>query len=131
MIFGGCSQDSGHTTLRLYYAKDLDAPWQEHPKSPVVKKNLSFARPGGRVISFNGQLIRYAQDCYPYYGRQVWAFQITELTPKIYKETLISESPVITGTGTGWNKFGMHTIDPHPLGEKNWIACVDGFGDDQ
>jgi len=119
--------DSGKSTLRLYSSKSLDGKWIEHSKSPVIKKKISIARPGGRVLVIEDQVIRYTQDCYPYYGRQVWAFKIKELTAKTYKEEK-HNSPIITPGTEAWNKFGMHTIDPHQLSNKNWIACVDGFG---
>jgi len=121
--------DSGNTTLRLYYSDSLSGLWKEHPKSPVIKKNPKIARPGGRVVMFADNFpVRYTQNCYPYYGRQVWAFKITELTQKNYKEEKY-DLPIITASGKGWNRFGMHTIDPHQLNKNEWIACVDGFGD--
>ncbi|WP_207680576.1 glucosamine inositolphosphorylceramide transferase family protein [Desulfonema magnum] len=122
--------ESGHSTLRLYYANSLLDAWTEHPKSPVIKKNPSIARPGGRVITFDNQIIRYTQDAYPHYGRQVWAFRITELTTTSYKEEqACGEIPIITASGAGWNKLGMHHIDPHLLDDNQWFACVDGFGE--
>ena len=39
---------SGNETLRLFYASDFRGPWTEHPMSPIVKKDLRTARPGGR-----------------------------------------------------------------------------------
>jgi len=120
--------DSGNTTLRLYASTDLKQGWKEHSKSPIIKKNLSAARPGGRVTIVDDHIIRFAQDCYPFYGNKVWAFKITELTRKTYKEEKYPD-PVIQPSGSGWNKFGMHTVDPHQLEDGRWIACVDGFGD--
>jgi hypothetical protein len=120
--------DSGNTTLRLYASTDLEDRWKEHPRSPIIKKDLSVARPGGRVTMVDDHIIRYTQDCYPHYGNKVWAFKITELTQKTYKEEKYPE-PVIQASGSGWNRFGMHTMDPHQLEDGRWIACVDGFGD--
>jgi len=119
--------DAGHTTLRLYGSDSLEGRWKEHPKSPIIRKNPSLARPGGRVVAGDGYLIRYAQDCYPYYGNKVWAFKITELTKRTYKEEKCPE-PVVQASGSGWNRSGMHTVDPHCLGDGRWVACVDGFG---
>ncbi len=48
------------------------------------------------------------------------------MTTTEYKEHEIDESPVLIGTGSGWNADGMHHIDPHQKGENKWIACVDG-----
>lgn len=120
--------DSGNTTLRLYYSDTLTGSWKEHFQSPLIKKNPQIARPGGRVVFSENLPIRYTQDCTPYYGTLVWAFKITELTPKTYMEEKYP-CPIIAASGKGWNCFGMHTIDPHKLNENEWIACVDGFGE--
>jgi len=111
--------------LNLYYSDDLLGEWKPHPMNPVVKLNSHIARPGGRVISHNGKLFRFAQDCFPSYGIQIFAFEITELTEKIYSDKTVSENPIIGSSGKGWNKAGMHQLDLHQIGEK-WIAAVDG-----
>ncbi|GAB6905986.1 conserved hypothetical protein [Desulfosarcina cetonica] len=120
--------DSGNTTLRLFGAAELGGPWKEHPRSPLIRKNPSIARPGGRVVTHDGQLIRFAQDCYHHYGDKVWGFSISELTRKTYREEKCPQ-PVLQASGAGWNRSGMHTVDPHLLADGRWIACVDGFGD--
>jgi hypothetical protein len=113
--------------LRLFYADRLTGPWSEHPKSPVVNGNLHAARPAGRVIVSHSKIIRYAQDCCPFYGSQVRAFEITDLTTRSYEETEIEGSPVLKGSGGGWNESGMHHLDAHLENDKQWIACVDGW----
>ena len=113
-------------TLRLYYAHDLIGPWVEHPKSPVVQGDKNIARPGGRVVIADGRIIRYTQDDDPIYGNQVRAFEISELTPASYKEKEVTTSPILRGSGKGWNAERMHHIDPHQIDENKWIACVDG-----
>ena len=121
-----CATPRRHDTLRLYFAEALQGPWTEHPQSPIVEADARRARPAGRMIGTAGRLIRYAQDCVPSYGRQVRAFEITTLTPTAYAEHELPQSPLLTATGSGWNKSGMHHIDPHPLSPDRWIACVDG-----
>jgi hypothetical protein len=118
---------NANDTLRLYVADHLFGPWTEHPESPVVRGDENIARPGGRVLVTDNQIIRFAQDDTPVYGNQVWGFEITELTPTAYIERAIGRRPVLTGSGIGWNRLGMHHIDPHPVAGKGWIACVDGF----
>ena len=113
--------------LRLFSAENLMGPWVEHPKSPVIDGNPNIARPAGRVVVANDRVIRYAQDCCPVYGSQVRAFEITELTTKSYHEREVYQSPVLTAGGAGWNESGMHHIDPQPLGDGRWLACVDGW----
>jgi len=114
-------------TLRLFYAEQLDGPWREHPRSPIIERNPHIARPSGRVVVVDGKPVRYAQDCCPIYGTQVRAFEITELTTRDYHEREIGEHPVLAASGAGWNKDGMHHIDPHRLDDGHWIACVDGW----
>ena len=126
-LFVGTSPAAKHDTLRLFYAEELLGPWLEHPKSPIINGNARQARPGGRILVFDDRIIRYAQDCYPVYGTQVRAFEITELTTTAYQEREVSETPILKANGSGWNASGMHHIDPHPLGDGRWLACVDGW----
>ncbi len=122
----------GNDKLRLFYANDLMGPWIEHSKSPVVLGDNRIARPGGRVIVYNDQVIRYAQDDSNFYGKAVRGLIIDVLSPTDYKEHEAEFSPILKGsakhlTWTMWNAKGMHTLDPHQIGPNQWIACVDGF----
>jgi hypothetical protein len=116
-------------TLRLYSADELTGPWVEHPSSPVIEGNPHIARPAGRVLVLDDQIIRYTQDCYPVYGTQVRAFEITELSALTYQERPACERPVLTASGRGWNHAGMHHVDAHRLDDGRWLACVDGWVD--
>ena len=44
----------------------------------------------GKVITYKGKPYRFTQDCEPYYGIQIFAFEITELTEKTYAEKIVS-----------------------------------------
>jgi hypothetical protein len=113
-------------TLRLYSAVDLAGPWVEHPASPLVHGDPNIARPAGRMLTVDGHLYRFAQECRPNYGHGVRAFEIRTLTSTAYKETPV-EMPVRLGaSGWGWNALGMHQVDAHLLNDGRWIACVDG-----
>ena len=114
-------------TLRLFHADRLEGPWAEHAKSPVLEANPHIARPAGRVVIFDGKLIRYTQDCCPEYGLRVQAFEITELTATSYCEQAVDLPPIVQATGKNWNESGMHHVDPHRIVDGEWIACVDGF----
>ena len=114
-------------TLRLFHAGDLRGPWAEHPMSPVVRDDRRIARPAGRVISTSGRLLRFAQDCSQDYGAGVSAFEITRLSERTYQEVECQPSPILRGSGSGWNEGGMHQVDPHELGDGRWLACVDGW----
>jgi hypothetical protein len=111
--------------LRVFYNERLTGLWAEHPGSPVVRGDSRIARPAGRVLVFDDRVVRYTQDCMLEYGRQVRAFEITELTPSRYREHLVSENPI---TRSGGNRPPrIHHIDPHRIGEREWIACADSF----
>ncbi|NTW51418.1 MAG: hypothetical protein HGB22_02330 [Chlorobiaceae bacterium] len=115
--------------LHLFTSAELKGPWKEHPASPVVKGSPSFARPGGRVVSHEGHLYRFAQDGIPRYGSKAWAFMITELTPDNYHEEPCPGGPVIAEGRENWHNAGMHTVDAHRMEDGRWIAFVDGLKD--
>lgn len=114
-------------TLCLFTAAALTGPWVEHPKSPIVSVDPHIARPAGRVLVESNRVIRFAQDCAPKYGLQVFAFEVEELTPELYTERPLVSSAILGGTGAGWNSHGMHHVDAHQLSNSSWIACVDGY----
>jgi hypothetical protein len=114
-------------TLRLYYAETLFGPWHEHPQSPIVQGRSTISRPAGRVFMVGGRVFRVAQNCVPAYGSQVRLYEVTRLTITDYDEQEIGGTPLLTGSGFGWNASGMHHIDIHHIGSSQWIACVDGF----
>ena len=126
-LFTDASPDAQHDTLRLFWAEEFTNSWQEHPRSPIVSGDPHVARPAGRINLFHETPIRYAQDCYPAYGTCVRAFEITELTTETYQERQIGADPIIQASGSGWNRSGMHHIDPHLTDGGQWIACVDGL----
>ena len=133
-----CSTPYQHDTLCLYYADALLGPWRAHAQNPLIQGDAHSARPGGRVTVLGEgpegpaptqsrqRIIRYAQDDAPFYGKQVRAFEITELTTTRYAEREVPESPVLQPSGAGWNAKGMHHVDPHRLDDTHWLASVDG-----
>lgn len=123
-----CSEPFRHDTLRLFHADQLTGPWREHPRSPIIQGEPRCARPGGRIIAWGGRLVRFTQDCVPWYGAAVRAFAITELTDSVYREEELPDSPILAAGSERWNSLGMHHIDPQPLPGGGWIACVDGRG---
>jgi len=121
--------------MYLFYSDNLDGDWIEHPKSPVIMNNSGIARPGGRILSYDGRLVRLAQDCEGDYGSKLRAFEITELSVGSYKEHQLFDNPILSGTGNcltsiigkGWNSAGMHHLDFHIRDGENGIGCVDGW----
>jgi len=130
-MFTEASQGFKLDTLRLFYADELTGPWREHPQSPIIAGDPHIARPAGKIVSLGDRLIRYAQDDYPTYGQQVWAFEVTELTTGRYMERKVPPSPILQPGQCGWNQFGMHHVDPHETNDGSWLACVDGYGDER
>jgi hypothetical protein len=122
-----CPAPDAHDVLSLYCAEDLAGPWREHPASPLIAGDKSRARPGGRVVAWDGRLYRFAQDCGPRYGSGVRVFEIMCLTLDDYAERECAESPVLGPAGTGWNGKGMHHVDAWQLAPGKWIAAVDGL----
>lgn len=121
----GCESKS--PILRLFYAPDLAGPWTEHPASPIVQSDPRVARPGGRVLVLEDQIIRFTQDSVPHYGSHVYAFEITNLTPTTYRERPLATSPLLASGGAEWNRDGMHHVDAQQLVDGSWVAAVDGF----
>gem|GEM_PF-164429 len=111
--------------LDVYYSDDLLGNWTPHPANPVVRNDKHMARPGGRMIVENDKVYRYAQDDSPTYGVQVYGFEIDELTPTSYREHMVTDGPIVSFSGKGWNAAGMHHISPVKMGD-HWICAVDG-----
>ncbi|GHA04407.1 hypothetical protein GCM10008090_12210 [Arenicella chitinivorans] len=126
-----CPKPAEHNELALYFASDLVGPWKPHPMNPLLSDDAHNARPAGRVLTWQGRLFRFAQDCWPRYGTQVRMFEILEITTDNYREQEVPQSPILTPSGNGWNGRNMHHIDLHCVDANHWIACVDGyFADD-
>jgi hypothetical protein len=113
-------------SLTLHFAPEPVGPWTVHPQSPVVYHNRNISRPGGRLIIYDGRIVRYTQDGEPNYGSSLRAFQVEELSVSAFREHEFAGSPVLTATGRGWNASGMHHADVHERGDGSFIACVDG-----
>ena len=120
-----CTRENDN--LNIYYSQNLMGPWKQHPKSPVIKNNPHIARGGGRILEYNQRLFRYTQDCFPTYGIQVYAFEITKLDTTSYEEKIVDNKAIIKASGAGWNKLGMHTIDPIYISAGKWLSTVDGY----
>ena len=111
-------------TMVIHYADRLHGPWMRHSGANSTQ-GLHGARPAGRVIEWQGQLVRFAQDGAPWYGRAVRAFVIERLTPTEFVERACP-GDVLGPSGHGWNATGMHHADIHADGGGLLIACVDG-----
>jgi hypothetical protein len=124
----GCPDWQANDVLRLFYASRLRGPWQEHPGSPIRVRDPCRSRPAGRVVTFNGRLIRFAQDCGQRYGAAVTALEIRTLDATSYAESELA-APLGSKIDAQWCRAGMHHVDAHPDVDGAWIACVDGCMD--
>ncbi len=120
------SETIGKDTLELHYSDNPFGPWTKHPKSPVKKGDPDRSSPAGQIVVLDNRIIRYAKDVFPYYGNQVWAFEILKLTRDDYEERLIGGKPILKGFDN-WNTRGMHHVSPLRLGPELWMAAVDGY----
>lgn len=108
---------SGWDELFLYHAESLRGPYRPHPQNPV-KSDARSARPGGRIYrNSDGALIRPTQDCSRGYGSALSLCRIDELSPRVYRETVIDclQPGLIPGS------YGVHSYDR--LGD---IEVIDG-----
>jgi uncharacterized repeat protein (TIGR02543 family) len=117
----------GGNNMYLYYSDNLVNPssWHLHPIHPIISNDLSKARTVGSVVFDGSTLIRLAQKDDVVYGQSVRAFQVDTITTTSYAEHEISQSPLVQASGNGWNKDGMHSLDPWWTGTR-WLAVVDG-----
>lgn len=113
-------------SLRLFHANHPLGPWRPHAWPWIRTYAPSAARPGGRPVVIDGQLIRFAQDNVARYGHRLRAWRVTHLTPRWFAEEPWSPQPLLSPSGDGWNASGMHHIDPHRTANGEWIAFVDG-----
>lgn len=120
-----CSR-AGNDSLLLFHADRLTSRWLPHPSNPVMNRNIHHSRPAGRLIEWNGRLLRFAQDCEPHYGTRVWPLRILRMNTREYQDELAGE-PVVGPGSEPWNSGGMHHVDAHPIGGSEWLAAVDGW----
>ncbi|MDF1695917.1 MAG: hypothetical protein P1U56_08805 [Saprospiraceae bacterium] len=121
-----CDAPHKHDRLRLFYADDLQSDWIEHPQSPIRSKDSKSSRPAGKLFEFEGRLYRVAQNCSPFYGYSVNAFEVITMTTEVYVERIVEENPIIGPGQQKWNKVSSHHLDLHQKSENEWIGFVDG-----
>lgn len=78
-------KDQPSVHLYAYYANNPFGQFLPHANNPV-KSSIFDARSAGKPFTFNGKLIRPAQDCGKDYGMAVILNEITQLTSTSFKE---------------------------------------------
>lgn len=75
-------------TIHLFYSEDFKGPWFSHPRNPVIIRPF-MARSAGRVITYDGVLIRPVQDSSQSYGGGLLFYEISVLSTTEYEEKRI------------------------------------------
>jgi hypothetical protein len=126
-LFSGVSPYS----LSIFYADSFRGPWKPHALNPVYRADSSRARPAGRPVVQNGELIRFVQDNREGYGKKVRAMRVEAITPNEFRERVVEPDPFLAAAGTGWRSNGMHHVSALEQPDRSWIAAIDGSGDSQ
>lgn len=69
----------------LFTAESLTGPWSFHPENPICS-DARRSRGAGAIFSYQGSLVRPAQDCSIRYGQRIVLNRIVRLTPSEYRE---------------------------------------------
>ncbi len=81
-IFTSPQEDQNQ--LQLFYAENLQGPYQPHLQRPAKQSTLS--RMAGHLFEYQGQWYRPSQDLSDKYGGAIWINRIVELTPNSFLE---------------------------------------------
>src|SRR5204862_3507905 len=95
-----------HGNLHLWYADDLEGPWQAHAVNPV-KVDVRSSRPAGTPFYHEGILYRPAQNCSITYGGSTIVNRVSCLTPTQFKEEPVRE---LRHDPDGEYRYGFHTL---------------------
>ncbi|QCJ47407.1 hypothetical protein [Haloprofundus sp. MHR1] len=120
--------DDDRADLLAFYSDELEADdWTPHAGNPVVEGRPTAARPGGRPLVRDSDVVAFFQDCAACYGHRLRGYVVDELTPSTYRDRELHSSPILEGTEKrlGWNSGRMHHLDPWPVGD-GWRCAVDG-----
>jgi hypothetical protein len=118
----------GVDEMRLFSSTTLECGWEEHPGNPFWVANRVYCRPGGRMLRFDGEWYRLAQDGLVRYGSNVRAMHIRRLTNTEFEEREIESGPILLPSFRGWNARGMHHLDAVEISAGEWLGAVDGNG---
>lgn len=116
----------GLDEMQILTSRNVEHGWTPHPLNPIWPGNRVYSRPGGRVLNYNGDWYRFAQDGVRNYGNNLRAMRIDKLSTAEFEEKEIAGSPVLKASRQGWNAVGMHHLDAVPLANGEWLGVVDG-----
>ncbi|MCA0019152.1 formyl transferase, partial [Mesorhizobium sp. B264B1A] len=109
---GGAFSDA----LHLWSAPDFRGPWTPHPKNPVLI-DIASARPAGRMVEREGQLLRPVQDCRRSYGAALGIARIVHLDLDGMSQVV----ETILTPGALWSGRKLHTLN-----EAGGLEFIDG-----
>ena len=109
---GGGQQDSH---LYAWYADSLEGPWTPHQHNPV-KTGFGQTRPAGTAFKLKSGLYRPVQGFKKRYGDGLLIYKIDELSPTLFKESLILDL----------QPFEKYPFGLHHLSISSGIAVFDG-----
>jgi len=100
LFFG--ENKSALTVLNLWVSDSPFDVFKPHPNNPIVT-SPSVARMGGKLLSYQGRILRFGQNNSGEYGESLAIMQVTNLSAESYKEVKL-------GTLTIDNFSGPHSI---------------------
>ncbi|MEI8214246.1 MAG: hypothetical protein WCI02_19025 [Planctomycetota bacterium] len=115
----------GSYWLRVFHSTSPLGPWKSLVQPIARIYNKRNVRPGGKTVRYQGQLLRFVQDCQKYYGHQLRAMRIKTLNRFFYREVPWRPDPFFQPGHAHWCGAAMHHLDAHCRGEE-WIGFIDG-----
>ncbi|TPI33043.1 formyl transferase [Mesorhizobium sp. B3-2-1] len=115
----GIARDGGGAfsdALHLWSAPNFRGPWTPHPKNPVLI-DIASARPAGRMVERDGQLLRPVQDCRRSYGGALGIARVTHLDLNGMDQRV----ETILTPGALWSGRKLHTLN-----EAGGLEFIDG-----
>lgn len=100
------TETTHHESLNVYVTDDpIHGTWQAHQNNPVIV-DVTSARPGGRFLDIDGELIRPSQDSSYHYGYGLKLNRVARLDEQAYQEDCM------THFVSSWanDLVGVHTI---------------------
>jgi hypothetical protein len=91
-LFANVKEPGGSSlnALHLFWAASPFAEaWTPHPRNPIVR-DIRSARPAGRILARDGEMIRPSQDSASRYGFGLRFNRITKLTEDDYEEETVA-----------------------------------------
>lgn len=87
--------ESRNDQLFAFFSSSLSSNnWKPHTQNPIIDDPRK-GRNGGSIFRDNdGNLIRTAQNAFPYYGNGIDFYQITDLTPISFNEIIVEKSQI-------------------------------------